>query len=229
MDSLLIELGVMGYNDVHELQLDFLQKRISGEIDKDIFLVTEHPPVFTLGRRGNRSNFMVSEEFLQEQGVDVVHVERGGDVTFHGLGQIVVYPIFNLRQVPMSVTEYVENLEEAMILTAEDFGLEAGRDERNRGAWVGENKLGSIGIAVRRGVSYHGLALNVHISLQPFGWVNPCGLQGIGVTSLAQELSSVFTMAEVQEKLVSRLAEIFERDLIRIDLEELSAIYEVAR
>ncbi len=179
----------------------------------NILLLLEHPPVFTLGRRGGRKNLRVSEDFLQRSGVEVVHAERGGDVTYHGPGQIVGYPIVNLHAAGITVTEYVERLEEVMIRTARRWGVSATRNPVNRGVWVGNNKLGSIGITVRRGVTFHGFALNVNTGLEPFGWINPCGLTGIGMTSIERETAREVAMGEARREMVKNFEEIFEADL----------------
>jgi lipoate-protein ligase B len=150
-------------------------------------LLLEHPPVFTLGRRGGRESLLVPEETLARHGIPIVQVERGGNITYHGPGQLVVYPIVHLPGMRIGVVDMVDRLEEVMIRTCRDFGVAAERNALNRGVWVGTRKIGAIGLAVRRGVSFHGLALNVDPDLVPFGFVQPCGLQGVGVTSIAAE------------------------------------------
>ena len=194
---LLIELPAMEYTRAWELQNNLAGARKDRVIDKDVVLLLEHPRVFTLGRRGGLKNLTVSEDFLEKAGIPVIHVERGGDITFHGPGQIVMYPIIDLRAARLGVIDYVGMLEEVMIRTASDWGIEAVRNHLNRGVWVGNNKLGSIGIAIRKGISFHGMAFNVNLSLEPFGWINPCGLQNIGMTSMEKELSYKVSMDEV--------------------------------
>ena len=186
------------YRTVWHLQQEMVAARNDGRLDTDLLLLLEHPPVFTIGRRGGLENLTVSEAFLKQKGIEVVHIERGGDITYHGPGQIVGYPIIKLRNSRLSVVDYVGKLERLMIRTAAEFGVQAQVDPRNRGAWVGNSKLGSIGIAVRRGVSFHGFALNVNTELEPFGWVNPCGLQGVGITSLAAINGQVLPMQAVR-------------------------------
>ncbi len=185
--ALLLDLGKMAYAPAHELQQQCVAWRLAERSRADLFLFVEHHPVFTLGKRGGRQSLMVSEQFLADKGVDIVETERGGDITYHGPGQLVIYPIINLKTQKLSVTDYVTLLEEIMIDLAAIFGVTAGRDERNRGVWVGDNKIGSIGIRVRHGVTFHGLALNVDIDFEHFSWINPCGLQQVGVTSIARE------------------------------------------
>jgi lipoyl(octanoyl) transferase len=216
-----LDLGVMDYLRVYALQLDFVEQRRSGVMESDIFLQTEHPSVFTLGRRGGRENLIVSEKFLQQQGVEVVHVERGGNITFHGRGQLVVYPIIHLKNAGLSVTEYIFRLEEVMLRLSADYGVIAGRDPSNHGVWAGGAKLGSVGIAIRHGIAFHGLAININIHLEAFQWINPCGLVDIHITSLAQERGMEIPINEARIRMKYHLAEIFERDFA-ISLENLN-------
>lgn len=217
----LVDLGMSDYRAAYRLQQELVEKRRSGVIAEDLFLVTEHPSTFTLGRRGGLQNLVVSEQFLQARNIPLVHIERGGDITYHGPGQLVVYPIILLRQAALSVALYVHLLEELMISLALEFGVEAGRDSRNHGIWVGQRKLGSVGIAIRHGVSFHGLALNVQNSLEPFSWVNPCGLRGVSMTSLSRECGRTIAIELVQEKLASQLQQIFTREFIPLDKDHL--------
>ena len=189
-------LGQIAYEDARDLQLRLVDARQHGGLARDTVLLLEHPPVFTLGRRGGRESLLVSEETLARHGIPIVQVERGGTITYHGPGQLVVYPIVHLPGLGIGVVDMVDRLEEVMIRTCRDFGVEAGRNALNRGAWVGMSKIGSIGLAVRRGVSFHGLALNVDPDLQPFGFIQPCGLHGVGVTSIAKEAGRPVAMAK---------------------------------
>ena len=191
-----VDLGRMPYPDAWDLQLRLVEARSQGRIDTDVILFVEHPPVFTLGRRGGRENLLVSEEMLRQSGIPIVQVERGGNITYHGPGQLVVYPIVHLPGAGLGVVDLVDRLEEVMIRTCAAWGVAAGRNALNRGAWVGMKKIGSIGIAVRRGVSFHGLALNVSLDLAPFCWIQPCGLEGVGVTSMAIEAGRPVAMEE---------------------------------
>jgi len=179
-------LGLLDYKSAWRLQTHLVSAKISGKLKHPVFLFMEHPPVFTLGRRGGRENLKVPEAFLGTKGIDVVHIERGGDITYHGPGQLIIYPIVDLRKARLGVKEFVFGLEEVMIRVAADSGVRAERNDINRGVWVGSKKLGSIGIAIRHGVSFHGLALNVNTDLEPFSWVNPCGLSGVQMISLEE-------------------------------------------
>jgi lipoate-protein ligase B len=174
-------------------------------LNLDVFLFLEHPAVFTLGRRGGLENLLVSEEFLNNAGVPVVQVERGGFITYHGPGQIVVYPIINLHARRIGVKDFVAAMEEAMLRTAAAWDIAAARNPLNSGIWAGKNKMGSIGIALRKGVSFHGLALNVNLDLTPFSWIQPCGLQGVGMTSMQAELGRQLPIDDVRSRLKKEL------------------------
>jgi lipoate-protein ligase B len=191
-----VDLGRMPYPDAWDLQLRLVEARSQGRVDNDVILFVEHPPVFTLGRRGGRENLLVPEEMLRQSGIPIVQVERGGNITYHGPGQLVVYPIVHLPSFGLGVVDMVDRLEEVMIRTCAAWGVAAGRNALNRGAWVGMKKIGSIGIAVRRGVSFHGLALNVNLDLTPFCWIQPCGLEGVAATSMAREAGRPVAMEE---------------------------------
>lgn len=217
------DLGREAYSVVHGLQVELAARRWQGSQATDLFLCVEHPPVFTLGRRGSKEHQGVSEAFLRERNIAVVPIERGGEITYHGPGQLVLYPIIDLRQAHLAVSDYVRLLEELMLCIAADFGIEASRDVRNHGIWVGNNKLGSIGIAIRHGIAFHGLALNVNLDLEPFSWINPCGLLDVGMTSLVREGASACTMQPVKDRLFHHLAKLFGVQLHVIEKSSLLA------
>lgn len=222
MDAALCRLGRTAYRPTYALQTLLVdRKRRLGATQPPVFLLTEHDPVYTLGRRGGREHLVVGEQFLAEQGITVEAIERGGDITYHGPGQLVLYPILHLREAGWSVLAYVEALEEVMLRTADDFAVAAGRDPRNHGVWAGASKLGSIGIAIRHGVSFHGLALNVNLSLAPFSWINPCGLIGVRMTSLAEAAAKPVDLDRVADALVGHLAEIFPYTFTEISMDQL--------
>ena len=206
---LCIQLPAIEYSEAWDLQVNLVAARKDKIINTNIILLLEHPPVFTLGRRGSLKNQKVSKSFLESQGIPIIQVERGGDITYHGPGQLVVYPIVDLRASRWSVVEFVEALEEVMIRTLMDWGIKAERNPKNRGVWVGPSKIGSIGIAVRRSISFHGLALNVNTELEPFSWVHPCGLQGVRMTSMKEILGKEIAMEDVRRAAATHIQEIF--------------------
>lgn len=218
---LAMNMGTVEYREAWDLQRKLESARQDGSLKHNMVLFLEHPPVFTLGRRGGRENLNVTEAFLQKSGVPVVQIDRGGNITYHGPGQLVIYPIIDLSSVKLSVDEYVTGLEELIIRTLADWGVTAGRDDRNRGVWVGNNKIGSIGISIRHNVCTHGLALNVNLSLEPFGWINPCGLHGVGMTSMERELSRSLPMDQIRDTARHHLASVFSVELADADMDAL--------
>ena len=222
-----VDLPETDYPKALDLQLAIVTAKTTGRLDADVILCVEHPRVFTLGRRGGRENLCVSDEFLSEKGVSVMPTDRGGNITYHGPGQLVVYPIIDLNRRRLKVVDFVSGLEQAMILTAGNWGLDAGTDPANRGVWLDGDKLGSIGITVRRGVSFHGLALNVNTDMEPFDWINPCGLNQVRMTSFERHLCVPVDMVEARQHMARHLAEVFGIALITVSLEQLYAEIEL--
>jgi len=204
---------VIEYRQAHALQLRLVEDRKTGRIEKDIFLALEHPPVFTVGRRGGIENITAPQKVFGNSGVPVIHVERGGDITYHGPGQLVLYPIVDLKKSGLGIVDFVHHLEEIMIRISLQWGVAAERNPINRGVWVGRNKLGSVGIAVRRGITFHGLAFNIDPSLKPFDWIRPCGLQGVGVTSLCRECRRHADVIRVRQSVKGHIEAVFNTSL----------------
>jgi lipoate-protein ligase B len=203
------DLGTVDYAPALDLQHRLAAARADGALPAELLILIEHPPVFTLGRRGGRENLKVPPEVLECAGVPVIQAERGGVITYHGPGQIVLYAIVHLAAAGLSVVGMVERLEEVMIRTCAAWGIAAGRNALNRGAWVGPRKIGSIGLAVRRGVSFHGMALNAAVDLTHFGWISPCGLDGVAMTSMHLESDRPVAPAAVRRTLGEVIAEVF--------------------
>ncbi len=189
------DLGLMDYATAFGLQKEIVARKVQDPAGPDVILVVEHPAVFTLGRRGGRENLMVDDAFLESRGISVIETGRGGNITFHGPGQVVVYPIMDLARARIGVADFVHALEQAMIDTCLDFGVRAGRNPRNHGIWVAsqgvQKKIGSVGLAIHRNISYHGLALNVDLDLDPFAWIHPCGMTDVAMTSIHKERLSL--------------------------------------
>lgn len=183
---------------------------------EDMFLFLQHPPVITMGKRGGKENLVVSSEFLTERHIQVFHVERGGDMTYHGQGQLIVYIISDLEKNKRDVPSFVSMLEEVMIRSLKAFGVSGERRSLNRGVFVAGNKIGSVGIALRKGVTFHGLSLNVNLALEPFLWINPCGLKDIRMTSMEKELTHEINMADVKKELCRHFEDVFSISLKRI-------------
>ena len=219
-----LDLDVVDYREALAIQHNLVEARKSGALTADTLIVLEHQPVFTLGRRGGRENLLVSSTFLDRQGVQIVQVERGGNITYHGPGQLVVYAISNLHAARTGVDLFVHRMEEVMIRIAKDWHITAVRNPVNRGVWVGHNKLGAIGIAIRRGITFHGLALNAAPSLEPFSWINPCGLQNIGVTSMERETEIPVAIADIRSAFKHHFAKVFQAKLESIELQRLESV-----
>jgi lipoate-protein ligase B len=221
-----IDFDRIEYREAWQLQSNLIKARKARILQEDIALFLEHPPVFTLGRRGGRECMLASEEFLEKSGIQVIQVERGGNITFHGPGQLVVYPIVDLQTARIKVVDFVNNLEEVMLRTAANWGITAERNPANRGIWVGPRKLGSIGIAVRRGISFHGLALNVQTDLTPFSWIQPCGLTDVAMTSMQQETVQQLSMQHVRAFLKKQFEKVFGITFVSIAPGDLAAALE---
>ena len=216
-----VDLPPTDYQKALDLQLAVVDAKTTGRLAADVILCLEHPRVFTLGRRGGRENLCVSEDFLTEKGVSVMATDRGGNITYHGPGQLVAYPIIDLKQRRLKVVDFVSGLEQTMIRTAGHWNIQAGTDRANRGVWLGGDKLGSIGIAVRRGVSFHGLALNVNTDMEPFAWINPCGLNQVRMTSFERHLNGPIPMAQVRQVMAAHLADVFGIPLTMLSMKQL--------
>lgn len=187
----------IAYTKALSLQLDLHARCVSGEIP-GILLLLEHDPVITMGVKTAEGNVLASPEILKREGVELVRTDRGGDVTYHGPGQLVGYPIFHLREMRLDPHAYLSTVEQSIIDALAQFGL---RGERNgpAGVWVGDKKVCSIGVAVRKWVTYHGFALNVDPDMRHFGFINPCGLAAERITSLRELLGTAPDMADVRQ------------------------------
>lgn len=203
-----INLGETDYARALQLQRNIAAAVAAGELP-DTLLLLEHPPVFTVGRGGKDKNILVSEKILQREGISVFHIDRGGDVTYHGPGQIVGYPIMDLRYHGRDIHLYVRGVEETIIRTLRDMGIAALRRPGLVGVWVGEEKIASIGINVRRWITTHGFAFNIDPDLEHFHLINPCGLRGVRVTSVARLLRRPVDSREVRTKLAHHFSEVF--------------------
>ena len=219
-----INFSLMEYSKSSLLQKRIVSSLNKGSAQKNFVLWGQHPPVFTLGRHGGIKNLKVSESFLKEKGVQLFSSERGGDITYHGPGQLVVYPVFPLHRKRLDVRQYVHNLEEVMIQTAAEFKIEIKRNRKNRGVWCENRKLGSVGIAIRRGISFHGFSMNVNLSLEPFRWINPCGMEGVAVTSMEKETRNRVNEKDVQKLLQKYFAAVFHIDPIYSSLSQLEEL-----
>jgi lipoate-protein ligase B len=219
---LCLEMPLKEYRAALDLQRSIAFARQNGIIENDVVLILEHPPVFTLGRRAGLENLKASKAFLERKKIPIISVERGGDITFHGPGQLVVYPIIALAKAGLKVMDYVTGLEEIMLRTASDWDIPARRNSVNRGIWIANKKLGSVGISIQRGVTLHGFALNVNLSLKPFKWIHPCGLMDVRVTSMERELSKKISMNPVRKAIMHHFETVFRFNLVSIDVNDMN-------
>jgi lipoyl(octanoyl) transferase len=205
-----LRLGLVPYASGLEIQEELVADRQAGRIP-DTLLLLEHEPVFTLGRNARRENLLLSQETLAARGFEVFECGRGGDVTYHGPGQVVGYPILDLSPDRRDVHRYVRDLEEVLIATCADYGIAAGRIQGLTGCWVFEEKVGAIGVRISRWVTSHGFALNVSNDLSPFGLAVPCGIRGKGVTSLSRVLGRTVPKEDVMARLEAHIGRVFGR------------------
>lgn len=213
---LVYDVGNQGYHQTLEFQLDLHSRCKAGDIPNAVILV-EHNPVITLGAKADPQNLLLPMDLLKKAGIEVVQTDRGGDVTYHGPGQIVGYPIVNLRNTGNDVHNYLRLIEEVVIKTLADYGLSGIRNGL-AGVWVGERKVCSIGIAVRRWVTYHGFALNVNPTLEHFNFINPCGLKSEQISSMEKLLHQAVDISEVKTRILTHFTELFGFDLIHTNL-----------
>lgn len=204
----IFDLGISDYEKARQLQLQMVDKVIAGEAP-DTFIFTSHPPTITIGRGSDVANVLASDEELQRRGVAKYEVERGGDVTFHGPGQQIIYPIVNLDPRGRDLHKFLRDLEEVVILFLKSYGITGERIAGKTGVWVGGKKICAIGIAVKRWVSYHGLALNLDTDLSYFQLINPCGFAPDSVTSLAEVTGSSVDRHRVFYRLSNSIVKVF--------------------
>ncbi len=225
----LVNLGTVPYADALALQHRIVDARKRGALN-DTLLLLEHPSVFTLGRNASDANILVSREYLQQQGIDVFRVERGGDVTYHGPGQLVGYPILDLHNFRLDVGWFVRSMEEMLVRVLGDFGIRGKRIEKLVGVWVDQDspvspdaKIVQIGARIEQWVTYHGFALNVDPNLAHFDLIVPCGISDKAVTSIARVLNRPVDPRAVRERVAARFGEVFGAEMIELPRDEFEA------
>lgn len=216
MQVQIVDMGNMNYARALKLQEKILMLRQEEKI-MDTMLLLEHPSVITLGRNAHKENILMPERFLKEQGIDIFEINRGGDVTMHCPGQIVGYPIIDLKNHGKDIHLYMHNLEEIFIqLLKKEYDIEAGRDPKNRGTWVDKDKITAVGCSVKKWVSMHGFAFNVNTDLAYFNLITPCGIKDKGVTSLHKLVGRILDLKTVKEQVASSFATVFDVETVRI-------------
>ena len=205
---MLIDLGLIDYEESCGIQKELVRRRQLGEIEDSVVLA-EHYPVFTIGRTGSEANLLVDERALAGPRIKVLWTDRGGDITFHGPGQLLVYPILDLRQRGKDLHLYMRYLEAVIIKFLEGYSIQAERSAGKTGVWVGGKKIASIGIAARNWITFHGLSLNVNVDLKFFSMINPCGLKGLKATSMEAALGRKISMGEVKNGFMLNFNSVF--------------------
>jgi lipoyl(octanoyl) transferase len=215
-EILVLRPGVVRYEEARELQQRLAARRQREEIG-DVLLLLQHPPVYTRGRRSRPEELPMGAAWYEAQGIEVLDTDRGGLVTYHGPGQLVAYPIVQLHGYGDDIHRFVRGLEQVMTGTLGEYGVRANTIEGLTGVWVGTRKIGSIGLHVSRGVTTHGLAINVNNDLQPFEWVVPCGIEGVAMTSLTRELGAEQHLDAFADTFIASYARVFEREPVAGD------------
>ena len=219
----IISLGIEPYKKIWDFQHQLHKLRVDGKID-DVFILLEHSNVYTLGKVANRDHLLVSPQKLTEEKIDLFEIDRGGDITYHGPGQIVGYPIIKLDDLYQDIHRYLRELEEVIIQTLKSYGVRGERHPKFTGVWVGNEKIAAIGIKVSRWVTMHGFAFNINTDLNYFGKIIPCGISDKGVTSLEKILGQKQSIEEVKKNLMDNFMKIFNYHefIISYSIEEFS-------
>ncbi len=226
---LVVDLGMLAFSDALDLQRAVSAARITGAVPDDVLLLVEHPPVVTLGRSTKGDNLAIPDALLAARGVERFDIERGGDATFHGPGQLVGYPIMDLKQHTQDLHWYLRQVEAALIVALDTVGLAAGRVPTYTGVWIDDRKIASIGVHARDWVTRHGFALNVHTDLSYFDLFTPCGIADVVMTSTARELGSdAPNLATMQAAVTTAFAATFELTAVATVRAELEAYLSLA-
>lgn len=216
----IIDLGQKNYKEVWDLQKRIHTQRVTRKLENTLLLV-EHEPVITMGKSGKEKNLLFTADMLKTKGISYYEIERGGDVTYHGPGQLVGYPIFNVKAGLTGVRPFVNKMEDAIIKTLADFAIVGEKKEKMIGVWVGEKKICSIGIAVKKWVSFHGFALNINTNLEHFNLIIPCGLKNVTMTSMKVLRNKEIEFEDVKQSIIKNFSYIFQDTPVIRCLEEI--------
>ena len=215
-----LDLGLMPYESAFAIQERILEARMRDRLPSTIIL-QENSSVFTIGRSGSRSNILASADELQRLGIEVLEVNRGGDITYHGPGQLIVSPLLYLGDVDLNANQYLHRLEDVLIDLLSTLGIRTYKKKDYPGVWWNQAKIGAVGIAVKHGYTFHGFSLNVNLDLAPFNLINPCGVSQMLITSLHQILGHEIPMAEIKEKLHEIMTETFSLNIRDVSWKEV--------
>ena len=220
-EAWILNLDTVPYEEAFDLQKKLVELRIQDKIN-DTLILLEHPPVFTITRKDTIKNILVSPDELKEKGIAVCKTNRGGDITYHGHGQLVGYPIMDLKEHGKDLHKYIRNIEEMIINLLTDYGISAHRDKRHHGVWVEEEKIAAIGISVKSSwITMHGFSLNINPDLDHYSLIIPCGITDKGVTSLSKLLGTSVSHKDVRQKLIQHYEEVFNLNTRKTTLEEI--------
>ncbi len=219
----LLDLGVIPYSPAFSIQERVFAACQQGQLPP-VVIFQENPPVFTIGRAGSRANILSSPAELERHGIEVLEVNRGGDVTYHGPGQLICSPLLYLGDLGLNANQYMHTLEDVLITLLDDFGIRANKDPEHPGVWVNSAKIGAVGLAVKKGYTLHGFSLNVDLDLAPYQLINPCGVPQMPVTSMARQLGRAVTVSEVKQRLVEVFRLVLHLELDAITWDRLCAL-----
>ena len=209
----LSRMGCVDFTEASQLQ-DELQRLRQANKTSDVILFLEHPPVITIGIAGGEQNVIIPRDILAQEGIPISHTDRGGSVTYHGPGQLIVYPIIDLNSAGLNIHTFMLNLEEAIIRVLNDFSIAGHRNPQYPGVWVEQQKIGAIGVRVRHWITKHGVALNVNNDLKPFSYIHACGIEDKGVTSMRQLLGHEVDREDVIRSMIDHFSQVFDMSII---------------
>jgi lipoyl(octanoyl) transferase len=204
----IIDLGLIDYNKAYLFQRDTLSRVKSGNI-KGALIFAQHYPVFTIGRSGKDNNLLLTPEKINSRGIDIINIDRGGDITFHGPGQVIAYPIFDLNNHKKDLHDYLRNLESVIIQSLARYKIACFRVPDKTGCWTSQGKIASIGVSASSWITYHGLALNANVDLSYFDMINPCGLNGVKMVSINKLLQKDIDLKQLKSRLAESFSDVF--------------------
>ena len=218
MKILVYNLGRKNYKDTLELQKQFLEKKKNNTLNEDVLILVEHNPVITIGRTGNKKDIFVTDDFFKKNNIEIIEVERGGKVTYHGPGQLVVYPIFDLKKIGKDIHKIIRRYEEVIIDFLKSYDIKGNRKKDFTGVWVDGKKIASIGIAASSWITYHGISININNDIKNFSVINPCGLSYENMTSLSKILNKDMNFSEACLNLINSFQKEFDSEMVYDEL-----------
>lgn len=228
MNAYWLDLGFVEYAPAFTIQEHVLEARQDG-LHHPVVILQENPPTYTIGRSGTPENIIISPKECNQLGIQILEVNRGGDVTYHGPGQLIASPLLYLGDIGLNANQYLHSLEDILIEILQGYGIQAGQKNEAPGVWIGEAKIASVGIAVRHGYTFHGFSLNVNLDLTPFNWIHPCGYPHLLMTSIEKQLAESVSMIEVKDRTRQVISKTFGLQFHDITWPELSVQFQAGR